>query len=481
MKFNKIVNFLAFIYIVFLFIYSFLVNVTRLGNSRDVFYYPDKVRDAHVSQFINKYNTKPAEAPWCGNCKKEYHLINSKIYYYLLAPFSFSSDGSSLLYFCSFWFALMIPLVFILTTLTSNIYAGVLAATIMFQSSFMSKYITWMPYQPLFTPTMSIVLLIFLVLAKKHNSIWYFLFSTITLFLGIQFHLSFLLLGVLYFWLFLKLFKDLKGKKLVIISIFILFLGLFLFFNTDLIVGLPDSVSYPSVQIASFSSFITLLSKGLFDHYNDIFGKTYLYIYVFVLSFIFNFKKYKYKFLFLTLAFYPIFAIGSHVNNYLTVLYIPIFIVLFSSIVLGFKNIFLFILILCLVISLNGNKPFEERISFGISPTFVSRNFLSEINHDLDQFTQNIPNYCVYKCKDSSLINFDAGYFFYKIWIGESTKSYFETACDDDVALNNNQKNFFYCTGDDCKYIIENNDYKIYDFEKIGSKGDRSFFLINRK
>jgi len=481
MKFNKIINFFTYIYIIFLFIYSFLINVTRLGYSNDVFYYPDKVRDACVSQFINKYNIKPEEAPWCGNCKQEYHLKNSKIYYYLLAPFSFSNDGSSLLYFCSFWFALMIPLVFILTTLTSNMYAGVLAATIMFQCNFMLKYITWMPYQSLFTPTMSIIFLIFLVLAKKYNSIWYFLFSSITLFLGIQFHLSFLLLGILYFWLFLKLFKELKGRKLVIISIIIVFLGLFLFFNTDFIISLPDTVSYPSVQIASFSNFKTLLLKGIFDHYNDIFGKTYLFIYVFVLFFILNFRKYKYKFLFLTLMFYPLFAVGSHVNNYLTVLYIPIFIVLFSSIVLGLKNKFLVIFILSLVICLNDGKPFEEHVSFGISPTFVSRNFLSEINHDLDQFTKNIPRYCVYKCKDNNLINFDAGYFFYKMSIGESNKSYFETACDDDVSLTDSQENFFYCTEDDCKSVFENSNYKIYNFEKISSKGDRSFYLINRK
>jgi len=278
MKLNKLVNVIISAYIALLFIYSFLMSV-EIQSSQYIYSNYDQARDTYVSYFINKYHIDPEYPPW-GSFRKEYHLKNNKIYYYLLAPFSFTSDGSSLLYFCSFWFVLVIPLVFILTSLISNKYAGVLAATIIFQSEFI-RNVSGLPLQPLFTPTILLIFLIFLVLAKKNNSILYFLISTVVLFLGIQIHLSFLRFVILYLWVFLGLFKDFKlNNRIFLVLISLVFFSLFLFLNTDFFD--EYSITGARIQMVSYKSFKEILLGGLMNDYMVIFGKNLVFLYLFL-------------------------------------------------------------------------------------------------------------------------------------------------------------------------------------------------------
>lgn len=477
---KKIINLFIFVYITFLFVYSFLVNVEK-QSLHSMYFDHDQLRDTYVSYFINEHRQDPNYPPWCGNCRKEYHLRNSKLYYYLLAPFSFTSDGSSLLYFCSFWFSVSIPLVFILTFLiSSNKYAGILAATIMFQGNFMD-YVIQMPYQPLFTSTMSIIFLIFLILAKNKDSIWYFLFSTVALFLGIQFHLSFLPLIILYLWVFLVLFGKLKlNGKLFLCLILVSFLRFFLVFNTDFFSDDTYSPVFSSIQIASFGNFGKILLNGMINDYKNIFGSHFIFFYIFLLFLILNFKKIGNKFLFLSLIFYPLFAVGSHTDNIFTAPYIPIFVVLFSWVVLESKNRFLFISIFCLVIVFNFNKFLFYYVPFE-NPVHTSKEIFSAMNEEMDLVIKNNSNYCAYMCGGDAIFS-NVAFYFYKTQIGESNKSYFDSICPEVFDINNLQENYLYSFnfGNDCKSVFKNF-VDIYDFEKIFSKDGRTIYLITRK
>lgn len=476
-----LLNISIFLYIGLLFVSIFLINLKRQS-----LYYPlyeqDQARDTYISYFINRHGITPDYAPWCGNCRKEYHLTNSKIYYYLLAPFSFTRDGSSVLYFCSFWFSLTVPLVFVLTMLLSNKYAGVLAATIMFQSDFM-KYIDWMPYQPFFTPTMSVIFLIFLVLSKKNNSVFYFFLSTVALFLGIQFHLSFILLIILYLWVFLELLKKSKFKIKILLSLIsLIFIIFFLFFNTNFIVDSQNN--FMPMQVASAITFKKILILSLINDYKSIFKENWFFLYIFLLFLVLNLKNIKYKFLFLIFIFYPIIALGSHIDNIFTAPCVPFLVVLFSSIVLRSQNRILFILILFLVVFLDLNKFSIQNIRIS-NPVDGSQKVLSEMNKILDPFLRNNSNYCVYICDDDDIPWPANGFNFYRNQIGKSEKNYFDLACDygnDKVVNNQNISLYYYVNEKDCKFVFKNEEIsKPYSFKKIFSENNRAVYLMNKK
>lgn len=480
-KFNKkhITNIFIAFYIVLLSVYWFLIGV-KIQSSRYLYSNYDQARDTYVSYFINKYHSDPLCPPW-GSFRKEYHLKNSTIYYYLLAPFSFTNDGSSLLYFCAFWFSLLIPLVFILTSLISNKYAGVLAATIMFQSTFIG-IVSGLPLQPLFTPTILLVFLIFLVLAKKNNSVLCFLISTIILFLGVQVHLSFLRFLVLYFWVFLMLFKKFKANsRFLLILILLVLLGSILFLNTDFF----DlySITNSKIQMVSYNSFKEIFLRELFNGYRIIFGEKLIFFYIYLIFLIKNFRIFKYKFLFLAFLFLAISAIDSETGSYASP-YIPFFVVLFSSIILQFKNKFLFIFILFLMVCFGKNRiKFEDFKNLQMmNPVATSQKFLSVIDHDLDPFIKNIPDYCVFRC-DSDIVSFNVAYSFYKVQLGQTKKSYYDSTCDDNLSIFNNKKNFLHSFSyNDCKLVFESEkNRKIYNFEKIYSQNGRSVYSIVRK
>jgi len=187
--------------------------------------------------------------------------------------------------------------------------------------------------------------------------------------------------------------------------------------------------------------------------------------------------------LFFAFLFYPISAIDSLTGLY-TSPYISFFIVLFSSVVFRSKNKFLFIFILLLVIFFGQNKiTFENFRNIKLTnPVATSQTFLNVINNDLIPIVKDIPDYCVFKC-DGDIISFNVAYNFYKIQLGQTKESFFDSVCGDNSLITNNRKNFLHSfSSDDCKLVFENeNNHQLYNFEKIYSKDGRSIYSINRK
>lgn len=437
-KYNH-TNIYSYLFVLILTIFVFIIVLKRQSNSL-VLISHDPARDVLVASTIAKYHISPNSPPYCGGCYKSNIIKNSSIYYYVLAVFYGKSGPDKLLLFCIVWSTLIIPFVFLLTKSISNKYAAIFSSIIVAFSPGLINNANHMPYQPLFLPTLSCLLVWIIIYNNKR---WFSLcfLSGLLLVIGIQIHFSFVLL--LPFYLIntsQAYFKFGVRKKILLIIANALFLVIFIKLNIN--------TSYKNLPINLFSDVPDLLANlnQLFNYDLDIFFKFKYKIYIIlylIFAFVIFYKKHSLQKFLPIMMMYPIAAIYPYQNGY-TSLFLPIIAVIIASLFLINNNFFIFLI--CGIFIIYSSRSIFDSVGLPFKkPSYANEKTINEISKKIDMYIDD--STVVYKIDGNHMVSF-IGYYLYKGLYAKQATPYVDN--ESIILHDNNIRKILFCEKHSC-------------------------------
>lgn len=385
-------KFRYFIPVILLFLIGFKTNLSY-QSLQTVFLNHDPARDLMAAKNIVLFNQLPYSPPYCGGCDLLPFLKNSHIYHIFLSFFYTIKQFDGVLVFCSFWISLLIPMAFLISyELTRHYPASVLAALLVTFSPLMQDIAPKMPYQPLFIPTFSALIIWLLLLNTRIKKLYLIILAGLIFLLAVQFHLSALVLGPFYIWNIARNYSKFPFHHRAGIAVFqliIVFLICLLNIRPPLTYSGGTSLELMDLPQNSFNH----LSSDL----NTIFPVPVSGL-VFILITVFLFlKNFGLRRLWPILILFPLVGVFSYYNYYTTPFWPIYFIIVACTFTLfAGQKLMNFIPVYILILIFSGSHLSMLLIPFQ-SPTQINYPFFSRIHNTINPLLSPVQPNLVYQ------------------------------------------------------------------------------------